>query len=49
MPELLCYVLLFYFAVAVGKMLLVTQCPYTAMELCYTAELTEAELLFKNP
>ena len=51
MPELLCYVLLFYFAVAVGRMmlLLVTQCRYTAMELCYTAELIGAELLFKNP
>jgi hypothetical protein len=43
MPELLCYVLLFYFAVAVARML-VSQCRHNAMELCYTAELIGAEL-----
>jgi hypothetical protein len=46
MPELLCFVLLFYFAVAVGRML-VSQCRYNA--LCYTAGLIAAELSFKNP
>ena len=45
MPELLCYVVLFYFAVAVARML-ASRCRSNAKELCYTAELIGAELFF---
>lgn len=47
MPELLCYVLLFYFAVAVARML-ASQCRCNAKEPCYTAELIGAELFFSK-